>query len=214
MLTTTVPRRKLSRIRSYSRQQATRSRSPPRRSPHATKVQDAKLSTVARLLSTGWFALTGNRGVRMGRVLWSAGIVPALCIAGCADSATSPHDVNPTEGVAAASAPVAVPIFEEFVDVNPCSGLNHTVTITGTVWIHENAKVIRFQRTVNTSSGFVGRGTLTFVATGDLEKITLNDMLRHESGAQIRAHFTGLFDISTTPPTVRVARGAVSCVKS
>lgn len=150
----------------------------------------------------------------MGRALWSGGIVPALLIAGCADSATSPHDASDNGGVAAASAPIAVPIFEEFVDINPCSGLNHTITVTGTAWIHENAKVVRFQRTINTSSGFVGRGTLTFVTTGDLEKITLNDMLRHPSGAQIRAHFTGLFDISTTPPTVRVAQGAVTCVKS
>jgi hypothetical protein len=105
-------------------------------------------------------------------------------------------------------------IDEEFVDENPCSGLNHTITVTGTAFIHQSSNLIRFQRTVNTSSGFEGGGTATFVARGDLEKFTLNDMLRNEAGQQIRAHFTGLFDISADPPTVRVAQGAVTCVKS
>ena len=151
-------------------------------------------------------------------VCW-IGAIGALMI-GCSDGQEAfgvyVRDANEAAGVEAASAPTAVPFFEQFVDVNPCSGLDHTVTVTGTAWIHEHhgRQVIRFDRTISTSSGFQGRGTLTFVANGNIERIALNDILTHESGARIRAHFIGVFDLSTSPATVRVSKGTITCVGS
>jgi hypothetical protein len=112
----------------------------------------------------------------------------------------------------AASAPTAVPIFEQFDDVNPCSGLIHTVTFTGTAWVHEhNGRfIVRAQRTITTSSGFEGRGTDTFVGNGSVFKVTLNDMLTHPSGDRIRPHFVLVVDVSTE--TVRVLKGSLTCV--
>ena len=140
---------------------------------------------------------------------------------GCSDGheplgVVDARDAQTVDGVKVASAPTAVPIFEEFLDLNPCSRLDHTVTITGTAWIHDHhgRQVIRFDRTSSTSSGFHGRGTVTFVSNGNIEKISLNDMLIDESGARIRPHFIGVFDLSTVPATVRVSRGAVTCVRS
>jgi hypothetical protein len=154
------------------------------------------------------------------RPLCWIGLMVALMI-GCSEGqeplgVVDLRDTHTAAGVKAASAPTAVPIFEEFVGLNPCSGLDHTVTITGTAWIHEHQgrQVIRFDRTISTGSGFQGRGTVTFVSNGNIEKISLNDMLTHESGARIRAHFVGVFDLSTSPATVRVSRGAVTCVRS
>ncbi len=114
--------------------------------------------------------------------------------------------------VAAASAPTPVPIFIQFDDLNPCSGLVHTVTFTGTAWIQEldGRVVIREQRTITTSSGFEGRGTDTFVDNGNIQTFRLDDMLTNESGDRIRAHGLMVFDLSTL--TVHVEKFAVTCV--
>jgi hypothetical protein len=156
----------------------------------------------------------------MKRPLCCMGAIAALMI-GCSDGQeplglVDARDVTTPAGVEAASAPTAFPILEVFVDLNPCSGLDHTVTVTGTAWIHDHQgrQVIRFDRTISTSSGFQGRGTVTFVSNGNIEKISVNDMLTHESGARIRPHFVGVFDLLTVPATVRVFRGTVTCVRS
>jgi hypothetical protein len=148
----------------------------------------------------------------MMRALWRGGVVAALTIMSCGEGAVDPQQVDDITGVAAASAPTTVPFFVQFDDLNPCSGLIHTVTITGTERIHEHdgRLVIHGERTITTSSGFVGRGTHSFVANGSIEKLTLNDMLRHPSGERIRAHVVFIFDVSNL--TVRVEKGAVSCV--
>jgi len=117
--------------------------------------------------------------------------------------------------IAAPGAPTTVPIFLQFDDVNPCSGLVHTVTFTGTASIHElpnGQVVVREQRTITTSSGFEGRGTDTFVGNGNIQKTTLNDMLTNESGERIRARFALVIDVSTG--TVQVLNGSVECVRS
>jgi len=113
---------------------------------------------------------------------------------------------------AAADAPEAVPFSFTFDDVNPCGGPDHTVTISGTSWVHDhNGKiVVRSERTITTSSGFVGRGTDSFVANGQTVTEKLNDVLTHESGERIRAHFILVFDVSTS--TVRAFSGTLTCV--
>ncbi len=146
-------------------------------------------------------------------------LLTVLAAAGC-DERQEPLGVavplhqNTFAGVEAASGPTAVPIFVQFDDLNPCSGLIHTVTFTGTAWIHEHngRVVVRSQRTITTSSGFEGRGTDTFVDNGNIQKVTLNDMLTHPSGDRIRARFALVIDLSTTPPTVQVFNRSVTCV--
>ncbi len=141
-------------------------------------------------------------------------VVPFLAAGGCSESDThlGVADSAPAHNfavVSATSAPTPVPIFVQFDDVNPCSGLVHTVTITGTAWIQDldGQLVVREERTVTTSSGFAGRGTDVFVDNGTTQKFTLNDMLTNQFGARIRAHLVLVIDLSTTPPTVRVSKG-------
>lgn len=113
---------------------------------------------------------------------------------------------------AAADPTSALPFLDEFDDVNPCTGDIHTVTVTGTLWIHEHDGrfVINGERTITTSSGFLGRGNTSFVSNGGVEKITLNDILKHESGDKIRARFVIVTDLSTS--TIRAITGALTCV--
>ena len=144
-------------------------------------------------------------------------ILSLLLAAGCNESHDSLGVSDRTRpsnfaSVAAVGAPTPIPIFEQFDDVNPCSGLIHTVTFTGTAWIEENDGriVVREKRTITTSSGFVGRGSDTFVDNGNIQKLTLNDMLTNGSGDRIRAQFILVFDLSTA--TVQVLRGGLTCV--
>ena len=145
----------------------------------------------------------------MKRLLGRIGAAVALVTVGCGESVLDPHDIDSSTRVEAASAPIEVPVFIQFDFLNPCSGLIHTVTFTGTARIHEHdgQVVVQTQRTITTSDGFQGRGTDTFVDNGKIQRFTLNDMLSHESGARIRAHFVQVIDLSTTPPTVRVFKG-------
>jgi hypothetical protein len=136
-----------------------------------------------------------------------------MTIGGCGDS-QEPLEVA---GLEAASAPIVVPLFLQFDDINPCSGLVHTITVTGTARILERDGLLRVQdqKTITTSSGFTGRGTDMFVDNGNIQRFTLNDMLTNESGDRIRAHLVLVVDLSTTPPTVRVMQGTfdeVICV--
>jgi hypothetical protein len=141
------------------------------------------------------------------------GIAVVFAIAGCSDPAVGPQETTDISRVEAASAPATVPFEIVFDDVNPCSGLIHTVTIAGTERVHEhNGRiVVHGDRIITTSSGFVGRGTHTIVANGNIEKITGNDMLTHPSGARIRAHVVVVFDVRTS--TVKVEKFAVTCVR-
>lgn len=149
----------------------------------------------------------------MNRTLILAAILVSTVIA-CdepRDPLGLPGPTDPARLVALepAGAPTVFPVFIEFEGVNPCSGQLHTITMTGTGWLHEHdgRHVVHMQRTITTSSGFVGRGTNTFVVNGNVLTLTLNDMLAHESGDRIRAHLLLVLDVSTTPPTVRVMKG-------
>jgi hypothetical protein len=149
----------------------------------------------------------------MKQALWVAGVVAALSVAGCGNGAVGPQEADEIR-VEAASAPVTIPFEFVFDDLNPCSGEIHTVTIRGTERVHEHKgkTVAHGERTITTSSGFVGRGTHTVVVTEKMFKLTLNDMLTHPSGARIRAHAVLIFDLPSG--TVRLEKGAVSCVKN
>ncbi len=115
-------------------------------------------------------------------------------------------------GVAVANPPIAEPFIFVFDDINPCGGPDHTVTISGTSWVHvHNGRIVfHSERTITTSTGFEGHGTDSYVLNGETEKFTLNDILTDESGDRIRAHFVFVFDISTL--TVRVEGGFLTCL--
>jgi hypothetical protein len=104
--------------------------------------------------------------------------------------------------------------FEEtFEDVNPCTGLTHTVTITGTIFehSHDGRIVVINRRTITTDpTGFVGHGVVSFVANGQVERFSLTDILANPAGDRIRAHFVGVLDLSTD--TVRVEKGELTCL--
>jgi hypothetical protein len=149
----------------------------------------------------------------MRKILFSGGVALAFTIAGCGEDAIGPQEVTDVGGMEAASAPVIIPFEVVFDDLNPCSGAIHTVTIRGTERVHQHNHntVAHGERTITTSSGFVGRGTHTVVVTGKMFKLTLNDMLRHPSGARIRAHAVLIFNLPSGE--VRLEKGAVSCVR-
>jgi hypothetical protein len=149
-------------------------------------------------------------------------LLSVLATSGCGDrqeplGVADPAHLNQSAAVRATGAPTEVPIFIQFEFGNPCTGLVHTITVTGTARIHEHdgRVVVHEQHTLTTSDGFQGRGTATIVDNGNIQALTLNDMLTNDSGDRIRAHLLLVLDLSTTPPTVRVMKGTfdeVICV--
>lgn len=114
---------------------------------------------------------------------------------------------------AAADPPTAFPFEFTFDDVNPCTGDIHTVTIAGTTFVHDHDGriVANSERTITTNpTGFVGRGTDTFVDNAQVLMFRLSDILTNPSGDRIRARFVFVLDVSTG--TVRVERGGLTCL--
>jgi hypothetical protein len=114
---------------------------------------------------------------------------------------------------AAADPPTAFPFEFVFDDVNPCTGLTHTVTIAGTTSVHDHGGriVAHSERTITTSpTGFVGHGTDSNVLNGQVEMFRLTDILTNPSGDRIRARFVIVVDLSTG--TVRVEKGELTCL--
>jgi hypothetical protein len=111
-----------------------------------------------------------------------------------------------------ASAPIALPFFGQFDDVNPCTGDMHTITVTGTARLHDHdgRLVVHVERTISTSTGFEGHGAQTVVNNGEVFRIALNDVLVDPAGNRIRAHANVLIEPDTG--MTLVARGAVTCV--
>jgi hypothetical protein len=113
---------------------------------------------------------------------------------------------------AVAAPPVEVPFFDMFDGVNPCTGELHTVTITGTTFLHmHNGRIVaRTDRTIETSpTGFVGHGTDTTVANGNVTVFRLADVLSSPSGDKILAHFMLVVD---DQGNVLATNGEVACL--
>jgi hypothetical protein len=113
---------------------------------------------------------------------------------------------------AAADPPTAFPFEFTFDDVNPCTGDTMTVTIAGTdfVHFHDGRVVVRAQRTITTSDGFVGHGTASFVGNDQIVKERFTDIMTNASGDRFRARGVFVLDISTG--TVRVERFELTCL--
>jgi hypothetical protein len=114
---------------------------------------------------------------------------------------------------AAADSPTAMPFEVTFPDVNPCTGLIHTVTISGTEFVHshDGRIVVRSERTITTDpTGFVGHGAGAFLDNGQVFKFTSTDILTNPAGDRIRARTVFVLDLSTE--TVRVDRFELTCL--
>jgi hypothetical protein len=115
---------------------------------------------------------------------------------------------------AAADRPQQFPIFDQFPDVNPCTGEDMTVTFTGTFYVHEHGsrQVVRGARTITTSDGFVGHGTDSFVDNGQVLMFRQTDIMANASGDRFRAR--GVFVLNLRSDTVRVERFELRCLRS
>jgi hypothetical protein len=112
-----------------------------------------------------------------------------------------------------ADPPTEIPQLDVFPDVNPCTGLIHTVTISETFFAHFHDGRVHghSERTITTSpTGFVGHGTDSLVMNGQVNVFRLTDILTNASGDRIRATTVIVFDVSTE--TVRVERLEVTCL--
>ena len=106
--------------------------------------------------------------------------------------------------LSAAPALADVPFtFTEFGDpfgsVNPCTGLEHDVTINVEVAIHEhqNNFVVHVGRSGSTSDGYTMiAGTESFVANGNVERGAFVDQWRHPDGSKFRVNGSFLFNIN------------------
>src|SRR3972149_1294193 len=101
---------------------------------------------------------------------------------------------------AAADPPTAFPFEFVFDDVNPCTGLIHTVTIAGTTFVHDHdGRIVAYSAgTISTSpTGFVGHGTDASVLNGQVEMFRLADILTNPAGDRIRARFVIVVDLSS-----------------
>jgi hypothetical protein len=125
-------------------------------------------------------------------------------------SAIAPLVVAPA---AAADPPTQFLDTVTFVDVNPCTGLDHTVTIVfaGSEHRHGERVVAHAKRTITTDpTGFVGRGTDSFVDNGQISKLTFTDILRNPAGDRIRAR--GVIVVELPTETIRVEKIALTCL--
>jgi hypothetical protein len=116
---------------------------------------------------------------------------------------------------ASAEAPTQIgPLTETFADVNPCTGLAQTGTLVVTFYVHSEGDrtVARGERTLSTSSGFVGTGTSSYVLNGEIEMFRLTDILSNGAGDRIRARSVLAIDLSTG--TARVDSFELTCLGS
>ena len=112
--------------------------------------------------------------------------------------------------VAAGDPPLAFPFEETFVAENPCTGLDDTVTVTGTFYVYErgvHGLSHRLDRTVTTSSGFSGHGTEISI---DHDRIFIvHDVLTNGAGEH---QLADLVFVQDAEGTVRVERFTITCV--
>ncbi|MFI7066989.1 hypothetical protein ACIBL3_38735 [Kribbella sp. NPDC050124] len=115
---------------------------------------------------------------------------------------------------AEADRPTVVSANQTFLDVNPCTGELHTVSITLTLFLHDHGDLIveRSEDTVTTTpTGYSGGGTATYVETEGLVVFRLTDVLTNEAGSRILARTVFVLDKATG--TARVDREELTCVR-
>jgi hypothetical protein len=89
--------------------------------------------------------------------------------------------------------------LDVFDDVNPCTGLIHTVTIAVTLSVHDHqgTEVVAGDSVISTSTGFSGQGTASFTSNSQVERFHFIDMLTNDEGDRIQAKGVFVIDLST-----------------
>ena len=144
---------------------------------------------------------------RMLRWIGTAGFV----LAACTDTPVSP-DTTPT---LSAATRFEVPLFEEFDDINPCSGLTMTVTISGTIGVidQDGRELLKIQEDMSTSDGFTGRGRVEDILNGRNEILRIEDMLSSADGGRFRVQRLLVVDLVNGVPRVTSGGPVLTCVR-
>lgn len=148
-----------------------------------------------------------------------------LAAAGCEQPAATAPASDGIELSAAHSsapgAPMEVPFSTTFPDDDPCTPVfdrnEHLVTISGTLFVHtlpNGNLVIHAERTITTDSGYEGRGEHTQIVNGNIVQLQLNDIVTNPDGRKFRAGGFIIVDLTTSPPSVRVTMGGLTCIKT
>ena len=112
--------------------------------------------------------------------------------------------------LSAAADPPTVRHFEDvFVDVDPCTGLDHTVTIDVTAYDVVPGHTDRATHTITTSDGFVGRGEEVGVFDDNI--FVLNDTLVNPATGQ-RAHAQLVVIANPATLELQVFRQTLTCI--
>jgi hypothetical protein len=143
--------------------------------------------------------------------------VPMLVVACAQDDPTAP---DPPQLQAASIPKLEFPIDVMFDAFNPCTGLDHIVTLKGTFWnqTHPNNRTLRWRATLTTSDGYAGHYIETWTGSnifgpGDVSNHTFNITAKHPSGSRFKVHLVWIMDEKTSPPTVRVDKFALTCIR-
>jgi hypothetical protein len=112
-------------------------------------------------------------------------------------------------GTASADRPTVRHFQDVFVDVNPCTGLEHTVTIDVTAYSTVPLHTNHATHTVSTSSGFVGRGVE--VGIFDDNTFLANDMLVNAATGE-RIHAQLIVVVNPVTGTSQVLRQTLTCI--
>lgn len=102
-------------------------------------------------------------------------------------------------GSALAGEPVTFTDSFTFADVNPCTGLNHelSIEVTGSIHQHGNTEVIHAHHTGSTDTGFTMlNGTDTLVANNNVERASFSDQWRHPDGSKFVAQGQFVFNFN------------------
>ena len=106
-----------------------------------------------------------------------------------------------------------------FPALNPCTGLDHIVTITGTLWVqeHPNNRTIRWRGKITTDDGFTSNYVETWTGSdifgpGDVSNHTMNIIVKRPPDSKYRVHLVWIADFKPEPPIVRVDRYSLTCL--
>jgi hypothetical protein len=97
--------------------------------------------------------------------------------------------------LAAARAPVEVPLQQSYDDINPCTGLQMTLYYTGTARVQDfgDHSLFHVNGTVTTSDGWTGKFTWTFTFLNDqVAHVTAHDMELNSATGQREIFPVGL----------------------
>lgn len=112
-------------------------------------------------------------------------------------------------GAATADPPVVRQFQDVFVGVNPCTGLEETVTVDVTVY-ETSPGHGHGTHSISTSSGFVGRGEETAVFHDDKIFLSNDTLLNAETGQRIHAQLIVVANPATGE--LQVFRLTLTCI--